>query len=37
MKYDTCRRCPRNSQCEEEYKKQQGLYSKTERKKGESV
>lgn len=23
MKYDTCRRCPRNKECEAEYKKQE--------------
>lgn len=23
MKYDTCNRCPRNRECEKEYKKQE--------------
>jgi len=26
MKYDTCRRCPRNKQCEAEYQRQQKIH-----------
>lgn len=32
MKYDTCRRCPNNEECEAEFKKQQELHSKAEQK-----
>ena len=37
MRYDTCRRCPKNKECEAEFKKQQEIHSKSEQKKGESV
>lgn len=29
MKYDTCRRCPKNKQCEAEFKKQEKKHNKT--------
>lgn len=37
MKYDTCRRCPKNKQCEAEFKKQQELHSKKVQRKRGSV
>lgn len=33
MKYDTCKRCPKNKQCEAEYKKQEEKRSSNENKK----